>query len=196
MNNKYPQMIPNPRFAQQQKILMDMSSTLTAVQNASNVISNLSPTYLRSINQATEMFNHVDIITLARSAKFARELMPIALATQKFLTKMDEIEPLIAEKTFKALSTQTLNNEIILPPESPKEISDLISTLKELVTSKKANDISNVVLAVNSVQGKFLYDSVTWNVLLWLSVIIVILKCFLCLSDEETKYETSENEIK
>ena len=64
----------NPEIIQQQKILANLKPIWAAMQNASAIMSKISPTYLRSLNQAAEMLKHIDMATLARSTEFAREL--------------------------------------------------------------------------------------------------------------------------
>lgn len=125
--------LADPELVQQYKVLEMIAPTLADLRKNSLAIAQISPTYLRSINQATEMFKLVDMATLSKSAGFARELIPAAVAAQKFLTNLDEIEPPVVEKTFKALSTQAPDDEIILPPESSKETFDLISRFKEII---------------------------------------------------------------
>lgn len=184
MKNLYLEIMPNPAFAQQQKIWSEIAPTLTAIRNASEAMAKISPTYLRSLNHAAEIFKHVDTATLARSAEFVHEMMPAIVASQKFLDKINASKPEVAEKTFEALNTQTLDDEIILPPETPKETNDLITDLRRFVTSKNTQYLASIIQAVNSVAGNSLQDSATWSILLWLSVVIVILNFFLCSSDD------------
>lgn len=177
----------DPEFVRQYKVFEKITPTLADLREASVAIAQISPTYLRSINQALEIFKHVDMATLSRSPGLARELIPAAVATQKFLGKMNTLEPAVTEKTFKALDTQTLDDEPILPPEAPKETDGLIATLKEIVIKKPSKDVATVIQTLNSVLGDSLHDSTVWNILLWMSVIIVFVDFFLRSSDEEAR---------
>ena len=113
MKNPYLEIMPNPdmlresnpELAQQQKILAKMAPTLSAMRNVSASIAKISPTYLRSLNQAAEVLKNVDMVALIRSAESVRELIPAAEAAQKFLIKIGEVEPAVADKTFDSLRT-------------------------------------------------------------------------------------------
>ena len=105
MKNSYFGMIPDiitlretakgladPEFVQQYKVFEKITPTLADLREASVAIAQISPTYLRSINQALEIFKHVDMMTLSRSAGLARELIPVAVVAQKFLGKLNTLE--------------------------------------------------------------------------------------------------------
>ena len=99
------------------------------------------------------MLKHIDMATLARSTEFARELIPVAMMAQRFLTTMGNVEPTVAEKTFEALSAQTLNDEIF--------IADSVIDVKAVIGIDLADisllDVGTIIAVVVR-----LFDRIGW----------------------------------